>query len=57
MIWVCLAVGFAVGAVAMWVYLMQAGLFRTRGEWQLAKLLGDEQMNHFCEQAAKHSTK
>lgn len=57
MIWVCLAVGFAVGAVAMWVYLMQAGLFRTRGEWQLAKLLGDEQMNHFCEQTAKHSTK
>ena len=52
MTWVFLAIGFSVGAVAMWTYLQWAGLFRTRGEFYLAKVLGDEQMNYFCGEAA-----
>lgn len=50
--WIYLSLGGAVGAVAMWTYLLKAGLLRTHGEHQLAVVLGDEQMNYFCEQAA-----
>ncbi len=52
MIWLGLGIGYCVGALSMWIYLLKIGLHRTRGEHQLAKVLGDEQMNYFCEEAA-----
>ena len=51
--WIYLGIGIAMGAVAMFFYLQRAGLFRTHGEHLLAQKLGDEQMNYFCEEAAK----
>ncbi len=52
MIYIYICVSSAIGALTMYFYLQWAGLFRTRGEYLLAKVLGDEQMNYFCEQAA-----
>ena len=52
MIWIGLGIGFVMGGVGMFLWIEWANLFRTPGEAMLVKVLGDEQMNYFCEQAA-----
>lgn len=56
MIWIGILIGWVFGALAQWFYFAKrSGLHRTRGEFYLARGIGDEAIHILCEGVRKET--
>lgn len=56
-IWIGALIGYAGGTVAMWFYFRGSGWRRTRGEFNLARGIGNDAIDALCEQIRKDTLK